>query len=260
GGAVLNLQGELIGIATSLAALEGYEKSVGYAVPVDESGRRIIDTLTRGHEVEYGFLGVQPEDIRREDLRRRGVDATFAQISAARIATVFAESPAGQSGLEPGDVVLAVNDHPIFGQYDLMRHIAQLGPQATARLRIWRYKQRRELNIRVELGKWPVYEDEAIIATIPRFPPWRGLTVDFPTARSKYMQGPFHRQFHAVLVTRIAEQSPAGNSDLKEGDFITHVDDKPVTTPTQFQRAIRGQSGEVTLALVGRGPVVLPAK
>lgn len=48
GGPVLNLKGELIGLATSLAALDGYEKAVGYAIPLDASMRRIVDDLARG--------------------------------------------------------------------------------------------------------------------------------------------------------------------------------------------------------------------
>ena len=52
GGALINLKGELIGITTSLAALEGYESSVGYAIPFDAATRRIVESLARGHEVE----------------------------------------------------------------------------------------------------------------------------------------------------------------------------------------------------------------
>ncbi|MFG0334652.1 MAG: S1C family serine protease, partial [Maioricimonas sp. JB049] len=58
GGALLDLDGHLIGLTTSLAAIRGYEKSVGYAIPFDESFRRIVETLLEGYEVEYGFLGI----------------------------------------------------------------------------------------------------------------------------------------------------------------------------------------------------------
>ena len=60
GGALVDLRGKLVGITTSLAALEGYEKSVGFAIPIDSFSRRVIETLCRGYEVEYGFLGLTP--------------------------------------------------------------------------------------------------------------------------------------------------------------------------------------------------------
>ena len=68
GGALLNLQGELIGMTTSLAAVVGYEKSAGFAIPFDESMKRIIESLRQGKEVEYGFLGVTPGEILPGDL------------------------------------------------------------------------------------------------------------------------------------------------------------------------------------------------
>ena len=61
GGALLNLDGELIGLTTAQSALAGSEAPGGYAVPLDAPMKRIIDVLMRGDEVEYGFLGVKFE-------------------------------------------------------------------------------------------------------------------------------------------------------------------------------------------------------
>lgn len=67
GGPVLNIKGELIGISTSLAAIEGYEQSVGFALPIDTMTHRIIETLLAGREVEYGMLGILPYTMRRRN-------------------------------------------------------------------------------------------------------------------------------------------------------------------------------------------------
>jgi serine protease Do len=257
GGAVVNMQGQLVGIATSLAALEGYEKSVGYAVPLDASTHRIIDSLARGQEVEYGFLGIEPQDFNRETSRQRGFDATFDQISAARVQIVYEQSPAQRGGLLANDVVLKVSGHPIFSADDLIRDIGQLGPGATAKIHVWRASKRKELDLAVELGKWPVFDDEGIIATVPRFGQWRGLSVDYSTARYKYLQQGTFQQFQSVLVTQIAPRTSAARSNLKEGDLITHVNDTPIASPADFQRAVRGLAGDVKLELVGRAPVTV---
>jgi serine protease Do len=258
GGAVLNLKGELIGIATSLAALEGYEKSVGYAVPMTSATRRIVESLMHGHEVEYGFLGVTPSDAKRETLLTKGY-ATIEQPSAAVVQTVFEQSPAHRAGLQKDDVILDVDGHPVYNADDLVRYIGQLGPGVDVTLRVCR-KKRKDLNVVVALGKWPVQDDENIIATVPRYPEWRGLSVDYPTARYRYFQSSPQRYFQAVLVAKIDEKSIAARSGLKEGDFISHVNDTPVTTPAEFEQAVRGQAGDVRLALVERPPVVLHAQ
>src|SRR5262249_43594110 len=62
GGAVVNLQGELIGLTTALAAVSGSETPGGFAVPIDRWFKSIVATLQEGKEVEYGFLGVNFQD------------------------------------------------------------------------------------------------------------------------------------------------------------------------------------------------------
>ena len=66
GGALLNLQGEMVGLITSMAAIQGGETPSGFAVPVTGNMRRIIDVLKRGEEVDYGFLGIGLDRDRRQ--------------------------------------------------------------------------------------------------------------------------------------------------------------------------------------------------
>lgn len=253
GGALLNLRGELIGITTSLAALDGYETSAGYAVPLTSATKRIIKSLVRGHEVEYGFLGVQPRDVSPAELHR--LSESIAQSSAAMCFQVFANSPASLGGLRPGDVVLSVNGRPVTGRYDLMRMIGELGPGATARLRVWRGRDR---SLRVSLGKWPVYDEDGIIATRPRHRPWRGLLVDYSTARSKFVPFPY-QYYQAVVALRVVPRSRADRAELKAGDFITHVNNTAVRTPDEFYHAVKMLRGNIRLTLVdGRHLTVHP--
>lgn len=245
GGALLDLQGRLIGMTTALAALEGYEKSVGFAIPLDRGMRRAVEALAQGHEVEYGFLGLEPMTVPPD--RMRLLSSKFNQPTAAGIHNVFAGSPAERAGVRRGDVILAVNDRPVFDEFDLIREVGLLGPEARVRLTVWRESLRRELSLEAELGKWPVYDDEGIIASRPRYPTWRGLQVDYPTGRAKYYQLPFEVP-RAVVVTQVE----AGLSDrLQPGDFISHVESRPVDTPAQFHDAVaRAGVKSVKLRLV----------
>ena len=184
GGALLNLKGELIGLTTSLAAIEGYEKSVGYAIPFDQPTRRIIlEELCKGYEVEYGFLGIYPDNITSRDIQR--IRSPIGQFSAARAVDVAMNSPAKRGGLLRGDLILAINGKKIFGRYGLMREIGLQKPGTVSKLMIYRGGRRQYLY--VTLGKWPVLADESIVATKTRPErQWAGLTIDFPTARRKY--------------------------------------------------------------------------
>ncbi len=255
GGALLDIKGELIGITTSLAALEGYESTVGYAIPFDAAMRRIVITLAKGLEAEYGFLGVSPVDASPERLGDLPRDLTRSR--APIVSSVHRQSPAGRAGIVPGDVVLDVNGKPVYDRYDLMRTIGLLGPGSTARLRVWRAGATRLLAVDVKLGKWPVLNDEDIIATAQRYPAWRGLTVDYPTSRHKYLQLPY-RYHRAVVLLAIKNSAFGENSDLQPGDYITHVNGTSIETPAEFHAAVRNLKGAVTLQLLNGSRVEVP--
>ncbi len=244
--ALVDLRGNLVGITTSLAALEGYEKSVGFAIPIDSFSRRVIETLCRGYEVEYGFLGLMPLPVTPDQLRR---DGHFKQLSAVRVEQVIPNSPAAFAGLEPDDVILKIEGRPLLDHYDLMRYVGTFAPETIVHMTVWRPRERHELTLTAKLGKWPVKDDEAIIATSQRFPAWRGITVDYPTGRLKYVNG-WQLQFkEAVLVTNVAPRSAAQAAGLVEGDFIASVGGTPVRTPAEFYEAVRRFDGDVALDL-----------
>ncbi len=245
GTAILDLKGQLVGLGTSLAALRGYESSAGFAIPFDADVRRIVKSLLDGHEVEYGFLGVRPDDIALV-----GVDSEGHALppSSAVLLNIAEDSPADQAGLRRGDCVLAINDQPVLGNSDLMLRVGLLGPDTEAKLTIWRPRTRTKAEVAVRLGKWPVYDDSSIIAPNPRYPAWRGLRVDFVTARRRFMPSHLTSRYpRAVVVTHVEENSPAARAGLHVGDFIAQVNGEPIQTPREFQAAIKNQPGAVSL-------------
>ncbi|MFO1020203.1 MAG: trypsin-like peptidase domain-containing protein [Planctomycetales bacterium] len=259
GGALVNVKGELMGITTSLAAISGYEKSVGFAVPIDTATRRIIQTLLEGKEVEYGFLGVtlNPRsgfavfDMHRNQGRSR--------VGGVLVANVLPNSPAAKGGMRDGDVVIAVNDVPVYSRPDLMREVGKLPPEAKAQLTVLRGFEANRVNLSVAVGKWPVLDEEGIITSQRLHPLWRGIEVDYPTGRSRLNalapgSGPFPS---AVLVTEVVTPSPAAQSQVEVGSLIEKVNDTPVSTPREFEQAVRNSKGDVSLTLAGGQKVVV---
>ena len=60
----------MVGLCVALAAAAGYETTTGYAIPVDATFRRALDTLKEGREVQYGFLGIQPANLGPNEVLR----------------------------------------------------------------------------------------------------------------------------------------------------------------------------------------------
>lgn len=243
GGALLDLDGGLVGLTTSLAALQGYEKSAGFAIPFDEGTRRIVTELLNGHEAEYGFLGISPEPY-------RGADREGRPLSAVRAAHVSLESPAEQAGLYTGDVIVQINGRAVHEVADLMRIIGLLGPGATAELQVQRGGTQSAVTVTAQLGKWPVYDDRDVLSTRARYPAWRGVSVDYPTARQRFLSSDRLEQYRrAVVVTGVEAGSAAAAAGLKSGDFISSVDGVAVQTPAEFIAAATSRPGAVELTL-----------
>jgi serine protease Do len=243
GGALLNLDGQLIGITTSLAALEGYEKSAGYAIPLDFGTRRIIAHLLNGQEADYGFLGISPEQTSR-------VDADGRRTSCVRAALVATDSPAFQVDLRTNDLIIQINGQPVHDVPDLMRIIGLLGSGAEAPLTVLRAGEDQPLTLTPRLGKWPVYDDRDLLSTNPRYAPWRGMTIDYPTARQRFLSSDRLEQYRrAVVVMSVEPESPAAAAGLMSGDFISKVDGVGVQSPAEFLAAVEGKSAAVEFQL-----------
>jgi serine protease Do len=254
GGALLSLKGELIGMTTSLAAVVGYEKSAGFAVPFDEPMQRVIRSLKQGKEVEYGFLGIQPGEITPAQAVLPEFAAVFARIGqygAAKIDQIVANLPAQRAGLMEGDLVLKVGDKPIFNQNDLMREVGLLAPGTEVKIRVFRLMSPndpgREIDVKVEIGKWPVMDEEGIIATNPLRGDWQGIVYDYSTARKRFLPMVPQRMPAGVRVMDVKLGSEAASRGVLAGELITHVRGNPVRSPREFADAVKAATGPVLL-------------
>lgn len=255
GGATVDRRGRLIGVTTALAALDGYESTAGFAIPIDDGVRRIIGELLLGHEVQYGFLGVQPGDVSPAQLRNLmpGLNALGGVVQAD---SVKSGSPADRAGLRSGDLILAINERPVRMTHDLMRDVGLAGPGTELELEIVRLRDGQRRTITVRLDKWPVANDEELVATVPRYEPWRGLRVDYATARQRYISPQFEPYPHGVVVLE-ANEALGEDDPLAPGDFIEAVNGQPVTSPEEFYGRVRSAS-PVTLRLADGRQLVVP--
>ena len=252
GGALLNLKGELIGLTTSLAAISGYERASGFAIRLDEPMLRVIETLRQGKEVEYGFLGVMPEDVLvSRDPQLRGMAAAIGQGGAARIFRDPEPYLPAYRKLRAGDLILKINGESIESKGDLMRVVGLAGPLATIEVEGFRPDEERRFNTTLRLGKWPAIDDEGIIATRPTWDVWRGLTFDYSTSRLRHFQrlGTQRELVDSVLVREVGPNTPISRSGLQRDDYITHLNGNPVRNPREFAEAIREANGPVSLRI-----------
>jgi serine protease Do len=221
GGALLNLQGEMVGLMTSMAGIQGGETPGGFAVPITPGIRRVIDGLKRGDEIDYGFLGINFDE-------KHAAGQTHIQLT-----TIGPGSPA-DGKLKEGDVLLSVNGQPLTQREDIFLTIGMHLAGSNVRMLVRRAGKERAFD--VTLAKLYV-PGKRIASTAVTRPYFRGLRVDHT---SLLIQQEPRRQFipSGVLVSEVQTNSPAERAKLKVGDVITHVNAQRVTTPAAFYQAI----------------------
>ena len=236
GGALVNLRGEMVGLTTSLAATSGYEQAAGYAIPIDDTFLRIIETLKKGHEVEYGFLGIEPKNL--------GFNDVLGGKQGIRVNDVRPGTPARRAEIAMNDVITHVNGEPIYDISGLRLNVGKLPAGAVTTLTIERGGQ--TFVEQVTLAKYRVRGRK--IAT-EREPAWRGMRVDFPSAvlESTDLDSAVES---AVAVSEVAENSPAFRAGLRPRMMITHVGNTPVETPEDFRREVAAKRGVVDLKII----------
>lgn len=247
GGALINRKGELIGLTVSLAALSGYDRSGGFAIPVDEDFRRALETLKAGRVPDYGFLGVSPTFLTAAE-RRQGRHG-------ARILDVVPATPAARAGLAPGDVITHIGGNAIADDLDLIRQVGGKFADSQTVFTLERGgaqgRPGRVLEVNVLLSKKRSTPDRPIYREVAD-PLWRGLRVDYATAAEQFREQSRDLDPEGCLaVMEVEKDSPSWQAGLRPGDFISFVGRNRVSTPKQFTAAVAGASGPVAVRLCG---------
>lgn len=151
GGALVNLRGELIGIATAIATESGVYEGYGFAVPSRLMMRVVTDLIEYG-EVQRGYLMVTIGPVTADIARRRGLE----RIAGVVVDEVAPDGAAARAGIRTDDILLAIDDREVDAPNQFQSVIAQKRPGETIRVTLWRRGSIRELEARLT-GR----EDEA---------------------------------------------------------------------------------------------------
>ncbi|BBI61128.1 hypothetical protein HSBAA_24340 [Vreelandella sulfidaeris] len=149
GGALVNPEGALVGINTAIFSRSGGSQGIGFAIPANLA-HSILDELVTQGRVIRGWLGIEAQALSRELAASFGLQTPQGVI----VAGVVSGGPAAQAGLEPGDVLLAVDGQPILDARSTMSEIASIPPGTSLPLTIVRSGERMEMTL--EVGERPL--------------------------------------------------------------------------------------------------------
>src|SRR5689334_1460889 len=148
GGALVNTNGELIGINSQILSPSGGNIGIGFAIP-SNMAKAVMDQLMKTGKVRRGMLGVtiQPVDA---DL---AASMNLQSARGAIVTNVTPNGPADKAGIQRGDVITAVNNTPVNDPNTLRNTVAGLAPGTTATVTLQR--NGRDQNVSVALAELP---------------------------------------------------------------------------------------------------------
>ncbi len=144
GGALINANGQLVGINTAIFSRSGGSQGIGFAIPV-ALAKGVMEQILKQGRVVRGWLGIAGQDITPELAESLNLKAG----SGVLISGVLEGGPADKAGLAPGDVIATINSQPLTNAHDILNLIAAIPPGDKVRIKGWRNQEPFDLQVEV---------------------------------------------------------------------------------------------------------------
>lgn len=232
GGALVNVNGELVGINTAIASQTGSFAGYSFAIPVNIA-KKVLDDLLKYGEVKRAVLGVKIQDLTAELADEKGIK----EIKGVYIPEVVSGSAADKGGIEKGDVILKINNVEVNSASDLQEQISKYYPGDKVNLTINRDNKIRqaEIVLRSKEGKTEIVKESNAEEASILGASFENLSRD-EKLRLKVRNG--------VILKKLGKGA-FKDEGVSEGFVITSIDKSPVYTTKDLQTMLKDKEGAV---------------
>jgi serine protease Do len=264
GGALINARGELIGMNTAIISGGGFggeagNIGIGFAVPVNLA-KNVMDQIIKTGKVTRGYLGVSLQPLSPDLAPKFGLKDTHG----ALVSTVNQDGPGAKAGLQSGDVITGINGSKIQDSDELTMAVTQHAPGETVTLDVMRNGQ--PTQIKVPLGQRPTSleevakkggnDDNGDDQGNGNGASARGISVE-PLTPEIANQVQIPPTTKGVVVNDVDQSGVAADAGIGQGDVITGVDRKPISSVQEFKRLMNEAQNKSVLLTVNRGGQVV---
>jgi len=263
GGPLFDMKGNVIGINNAIFSPTGGNVGIGFAIPADIASP-IVDKLVRGQAIERGYLGVQIVPVTEDVADSLGLSRNRGEL----VQTVQPGQAAAAAGLQPGDVVVKVDNQEVSPDNTLSFIVANTAPGKRIPIEVMRNGKRMTLTATV--GKRPS-EEELANQTFAPNPPDRddrfnrppekqgeglaeralGLSV-LPMTPQIAGQIGLPADTRGLVISVVDGTSDAGTKGLQRGDVILSANYRDVLTVADLEAIIRSAKAENRAAVLLR--------
>lgn len=227
GGALVNLRGELIGINTAILGPGGGNVGIGFAIPSNMMHNLVKQIIEFG-EVHRGILGVSGRSVNSEIAKAMELDTS----QGGFIEQVMPDSAADEAGIKAGDVIIAMNGKPIKTFFELRAKIGSIGANKKVKLTVIREGDKKVFTVKLK------QDQSADIAPVSIHRMLDGAQLE-NNAKKK-----------VIVISQVAEDSPAQMAGLQAGDIITGVNRTRIKDIAQLRDYLKDKTGVLALNIV----------
>jgi Do/DeqQ family serine protease len=235
GGPHIDMSGELVGINSAIYSRSGGSNGIGFAIPANLV--RVFVTAAESGEknFEMPYIGATFESVTSEMAEALNLPRSRGAI----VNSVVDGGPAAKAGLQVGDVVTALNGKPVEHPDALGYRLATTGIGQMAKLTVVSRNETRTVSIKLELAPETVPADEHVLQGNN---PFAGAKVANLSPRVAQDLG-MSTEATGVVVTDVADGTPAAQFGFQPQDIIVAVNGKPMKSVKDLDAAIGGNPG-----------------
>ncbi len=228
GGALVNQQGNLVGINTAIASRTGSYTGYSFAVPASIV-RKVIDDLKKYGEVQRALLGVRIGDVNAEIAK----DLKLDKVEGVVVGEMPENGAAKEAGIKENDVIIQVEGVQIKTTADLQEKISQYRPGDNVNVIVLRDNEKKQFKVtlRNKNGDTEIVRDNNLT-----------LGAEFVVVSDKEKEELDIN--NGIKITKL-DKGKLKNSGMKEGFIITNVNKKPILEVKDFKRELSYAKGGI---------------
>jgi serine protease Do len=231
GGPLINVNGEVIGINT---AMFRPAQNIGFAVPVNTL-KNILPQLREKGKVVRGYLGININPVDQDVMGAFKLKST----EGAFVESVVPGDPADKAGVRPGDTVVRVDNVPVRTTRDLIGYVSSKAPGSKVRLTVMRDGKETGFTVTLnERGADNSADNEKGGKGSDDSHGKLGVSVRPITPQMRQTLG-LNSSIDGLYVEHVKEVSPAADANLRDGDIITQVNGRAITSTDEFARIVK---------------------
>lgn len=230
GGALLNLNGELIGINTAILAPGGGSIGIGFAIP-SNMAKTLSQQLIQFGEVKRGLLGIKGMEMSADIAKAFKLNVQ----RGAFVSEVLPNSGSAKAGVKSGDVIVSLNDKPLSSFAELRSRIATTEPGAKVKLGLIREGKPMDVEVTLDKSTSSSASAELIAPTL------QGATLSDCQLKDGTK---------GITVDTVEKSSPAAQAGLHQDDVIIGVNRTRVQSIAEMRKVLENKPSVIALQIM----------